>query len=86
VIPPPVPERWEWKPQLFDLQEQGSFFDWFLVRQRGAPDDLFAADRSIVRVDHRGMWWLYRRRPGDPTRWGGRDPPKPPASDPRPSP
>ncbi len=63
VVPPPVPLRWEWTPHLFDLRRQGPFFDWFLVRQGRAPDALFAADPSIERVDHKGLWWLYRRRP-----------------------
>jgi hypothetical protein len=62
VIPPPVPLRWEWTPHLFDLRRQGPFFDWFLVRQGRAPDALFAADPTIERVDHRGLWWLYRRK------------------------
>jgi hypothetical protein len=63
VVPPPVPTRWEWTPQRFDLKRQGPFFDWFLVRQRSAPDALFAADPSIERVEHVGTWWLYRRKP-----------------------
>jgi hypothetical protein len=63
VVPPPVPPRWEWTPQVFDVRENGPFFDWFLVRQGSSPDAIFAADRSIVRVDHKGKWWLYRRRP-----------------------
>jgi hypothetical protein len=66
VIPPPVPLRWEWTPHLFDLRRQGPFFDWFLVRQYRTPDAIFAADPSIERVDHRGAWWLYRRRPAAP--------------------
>ncbi len=62
VVPPPVPLRWEWTPQLFDVKRHGAFFDWFLVRGVGSPDRLFAADPTIERVDHIGTWWLYRRR------------------------
>lgn len=62
VVPPPVPLRWEWTPQVFDVRRQGAFFDWFLVRRTSAPDALFRADPSVERVDHRGSWWLYRRR------------------------
>ncbi len=60
VVGPLPPHRWEWTPQRFNLG-MTPFFDWFLVRQRTAPDKLFAADPSIVRVDHVGTWWLYRR-------------------------
>jgi hypothetical protein len=62
VVPPPVPLRWEWTPQIFDVRRHGAFFDWFLVRQGRSPDALFAADPTIERVDHVGGWWLYRRR------------------------
>jgi hypothetical protein len=62
VVPPAVPLRWEWTPQLFDVHKHGEFFDWFLVRQGYSPDRLFAADPTIERVDHRGSFWLYRRK------------------------
>jgi hypothetical protein len=62
VIPPPVPLRWEWTPQIFDVRRHGPFFDWFLVRAGWSPDRLFAADPSVERVDHVGTWWLYRRK------------------------
>jgi hypothetical protein len=62
VVPPPVPLRWEWRPDLFDVRTRGPFFDWFLVRRRDSPDALFRADPSIERVDHVGNWWLYHRR------------------------
>ena len=62
VVPPPVPTRWEWTPQVFDVRRQGAFFDWFLVRRGRAPDAIFAADPTIEKVDHIGTWWLYRRR------------------------
>ena len=65
-IPPPVPERWEWTPERFDLQRNGSFFDTFLVRHVSAPDHLFAADASIRPAAHVGRWWLYRRAPSAP--------------------
>jgi hypothetical protein len=61
VIPPPVPVRWEWTPQRFRVSEHGPFFDWFLVRARRSPDEIFRADPTIVPVDHQGTWWLYRR-------------------------
>jgi hypothetical protein len=59
--PPPVPLRWEWTPERFDLRTNGTYFDTFLVRSFSAPDHLFAADRSIRSVAHVGRWWLYRR-------------------------
>jgi hypothetical protein len=62
VVPPKTPLRWEWTPQVFRVNTHGTFFDWFLVRQRSSPDGLFRDAPSIERVDHRGMWWLYRRR------------------------
>ena len=62
VVPPPVPLRWEWSPQLFQLDQQGSFFDWFLVRRMSSPDSLFTAEPSIQRVAHFEDWWLYHRR------------------------
>ena len=67
VVPPPVPLRWEWTPQLFHVRSHGPFFDWFLVRRTASPDAIFREDPSIVRVDHVGSWWLYRRmgRPDD---------------------
>lgn len=67
-IPPETPARWEWSPQLFQLDEHGAFFDWFLVRRTSAPDQLFAADPSISRVAHFENWWLYHRprRPAGP--------------------
>ena len=61
-VPPPTPVRWEWSPQLFQLDQHGTFFDWFLVRRNRAPDELFAPDPSIVRVGHFESWWLYRRQ------------------------
>lgn len=64
VIPPKTPVRWEWSPQLFQLDEHGSFFDWFLVRRARSPDELFAADPAIGRVAHFESWWLYHRRGG----------------------
>jgi hypothetical protein len=64
VVPPRVPVRWEWSPQLFQLDPHGNFFDWFLVRRMSSPDSLFAADPSIQRVAHFEDWWLYHRRGG----------------------
>jgi hypothetical protein len=62
VVPPPIPvDRWEWRPQVFDVKKHGAFFDWFLVRSRTSPDHWFQADKSIEPVDHIGSWWLYRR-------------------------
>ncbi len=61
VIPPAVPERWEWTPQRFQVLEHGRFFDWFLVRNPTSPAHLFRPDPAIVPIDHVGSWWLYRR-------------------------
>ena len=63
-IPPRTPARWEWSPQLFQLDRHGDFFDWFLIRRVRSPDELFASDPAIVRVAHFENWWLYHRRPG----------------------
>jgi hypothetical protein len=60
-IPPPTPLRWEWSPQLFQLDQHGAFFDWFLVRRASTADPLFAADPTIARVAHFENWWLYHR-------------------------
>jgi hypothetical protein len=61
VVPPQTPVRWEWSPQLFQLEQHGTFFDWFLVRRLNSPDALFAKDPSIQRVAHFENWWLYHR-------------------------
>jgi hypothetical protein len=63
VVPPAVPLRWEWRPDLFRVGTQGPFFDWFLVRSPRSPDALFASDPTIAPVTHEGTWWLYRRQP-----------------------
>jgi hypothetical protein len=63
-IPPETPMRWEWSPQLFQLDEHGAFFDWFLVRRASSADPLFAADPNISRVAHFESWWLYHRQGG----------------------
>jgi len=63
-IPPRTPVRWEWSPQLFQLDQHGDFFDWFMVRRVSSPDGLFSSDPSIVRVAHFENWWLYHRRTG----------------------
>jgi hypothetical protein len=62
VVAPAVPDRWEWTPERFEVKRNGGFFEFFLVRNRTAPDAVFAADPTIERVDHQGTWWLYRRR------------------------
>jgi hypothetical protein len=61
VVPPPVPPRWEWTPQKFEVRKNGAFFDWFLVRRDKDPKRLFAADPAIVLASRHGDWWLYRR-------------------------
>jgi hypothetical protein len=66
VVTPPTPPRWEWTPEQIRKPDVFSrltpFYDWFLVREKEAPDALFSADPAIVRVSHEGTWWLYRRR------------------------
>jgi hypothetical protein len=62
VVPPRMPPRWEWAPQLFQVKKHGPFFDWFLVRSWASPEGAFRGDPSIVPVDHVGTWWLYKRR------------------------
>jgi hypothetical protein len=61
VRPPPTPHRWEWTPQIFRVKQNGPFFDWFLVRSGRSVDNVFKEDPEIVRVDHIGKWWLYKR-------------------------
>lgn len=63
IVPPPVPPRWEWTPNVFRLRQHGAFFDTFLVRATRDPAELFASDKRIVEVAHEGTWWLYRRSP-----------------------
>jgi hypothetical protein len=63
-VPPRTPVRWEWSPQQFQLDEHGTFFDWFLVRRVSSPDSLFVSDPTIQRVAHFENWWLYHRRRG----------------------
>lgn len=67
LVPPPVPVRWEWTPQKFDVRENGAFFDWFLVRRDKNPKRWFAADPEIVLASQHGDWWLYRREERPPT-------------------
>jgi hypothetical protein len=64
VVPPKTPIRWEWSPELFQLDQHGDFFDWFLVRRASSPDSLFVSDPSIRRVAHFENWWLYHRPRG----------------------
>lgn len=66
VVPPPVPLRWEWTPDRFDVREHGAFFDWFLVRNGPDPTRLFNRDPEITFVAHEGTWWLYRRKKDAP--------------------
>jgi hypothetical protein len=61
-VPPPRVPRWEWTPELFNLDRDGPWFDTFLVRHRSPPHHLFAADPSIKLVRNVGTWWLYRRQ------------------------
>ena len=63
-VPPRTPVRWEWSPQQFQLDQHGTFFDWFLVRRVSSPDSLFVSDPTIQRVAHFENWWLYHRRRG----------------------
>jgi hypothetical protein len=65
VVVPRTPPRWEWtQQQQFNLS-MTPFFDWFLVRTGASPDAMFAADKTIKRVDHVGTWWLYKRVPSE---------------------
>lgn len=66
VVPPKTPLRWEWTPELFQLDQHGHFFDWFLVRKATPADGLFASDPSIRRVAHFESWWLYHRERHSP--------------------
>lgn len=59
--PPRREERWEWRPDLFEVRRDGAFFDTFLVRSATDPGALFAADPSIRSIAQAGTWWLYRR-------------------------
>jgi hypothetical protein len=44
------------------MNEQGKFFEWFLIRRPHDPTHVVAADPSVKLVDHQGTWWLYRRQ------------------------
>ncbi|MEZ4226071.1 MAG: hypothetical protein R3B13_34310 [Polyangiaceae bacterium] len=66
AVPPPVPDRWEWTPQRFRLEQHGAFFDTFLVRSSADPSHLFRADPRIHPVAHQDTWWLYQREPAQP--------------------
>jgi len=61
AVPPPVPRRWEWTPELYDHATRGPFFDWFLIRSHENPAAVFQGD-AIVLESHRGSWWLFRRQ------------------------
>jgi hypothetical protein len=61
AVPPPVPDRWEWTPQRFRLEQHGAFFDTFLVRSTADPGHLFRGDPAIRQVSHESSWWLYQR-------------------------
>lgn len=61
IVPPMVPPRWEWQPNLFQVTKHGPFFDWFLVRSLYDPGSLFLGDPSIHQVKHVGTWWLFHR-------------------------
>jgi Flp pilus assembly pilin Flp len=62
VVPPRVPDDWEFTPQYFQVKKQGVWFDTFLVRHHIDPHQLFDPDPSIHLVAQRGTWWLYRRK------------------------
>lgn len=61
VVPPPVPDNWEFTPQYFQVKKQGAWFNTFLVRHDINPHQLFDPDPTIHLVAQRGTWWLYRR-------------------------
>jgi hypothetical protein len=60
--PPVLPERFEWTPQHFRMDQHGGWFDTFLVRHTIDPSVLFGPDPTVELVAQRGTWWLYRRR------------------------
>ncbi len=62
VVPPKVPERWEWEPAQFRVLKHGAWFDEFLVRDATNPSWRFREDSSIRLHAHQGSWWLYRRK------------------------
>lgn len=62
IVPPQVPNRFEWTPERFDMQRQGAFFDWFLVRSSFDPARMFRSDPSVERKAQQGKWWLYGRK------------------------
>jgi hypothetical protein len=61
LVPPRVPDRWEWTPEVFDVLEHGPFFEWFLVRAPISPEGLMRADPSVRLVAREGTWWLFHR-------------------------
>jgi len=63
-VPPALPRGFEWTPERFDVRNQATWFDTFLVRHQLDPHEIFAADPTIHLSSHRGTWWLYRREAG----------------------
>lgn len=60
-VAPDTPDRFEWKPDTFDLQTRGKYFNWFLVHSHESREKMFAVDPTLRLVDREGDWWLYRR-------------------------
>ena len=65
-VPPGPDAPWVWHPRQFEVNDEGAFFDWFLVRSKKDPKRFLAKDESIVFVRRKGKWWLFKRQPPDP--------------------
>ena len=61
-VPPPRPPRWEWTPERFDVKKDAPWFDWFLVRSRTSPEQIFEGDPGIKLVRREGTWSLYHKQ------------------------
>ena len=61
MVPPQVPVRWEWTPEVFDPKIHGAFFDWVLVRSKSDPSQRMFGDPSLQLVAREGTWWIFHR-------------------------
>jgi hypothetical protein len=82
---PPTPDVFEWRPELYDYEKFGYYYDHVLVRiqpDRPPPADEFRYDLVYTT----GPWRLYRKKPQQEPRPPPPAPPAPPAFPARPAP
>jgi hypothetical protein len=60
--PPKVPPRFEWTPEVFSMQDQGYWYDYFLIRDENPNRNPFGAERNKVElVVRKGPWALWKQ-------------------------